>query len=395
MKNKIENGKLTFYLEGRIDSNNSGEIESELNSTIEANPGVSVSIDAENLEYISSAGLRVLLKVRKQIGSSLAVDNVSPEVFDIFEVTGFTDLLDVRKRMREISVEGCEMIGSGGFGKVYRLDPETIVKVFSPGITLDMVQHERDTAQKAFLAGVPTAISYDVVKSGDSYGVVYELLNARTVAQIIDADPARIEEMGRKSGKLLRHLHEIEMGEGVLPDRKQELLKWLTNVEYILEPAETEMIRGFIQSIPDRHIFLHGDFNSKNIMVQEDGELILIDIGDATIGHPVFDVAGLVLPYLYLPKANIPEEERRRLLGFRLEDGPKMWDVIIREYFSLRESGESALIADKVMPVAELMSRYHGIRRTGYDQEYMRNAALPIIRQRLLPLIKNAEPVDW
>ena len=61
---------------------------------------------ADRLEYISSAGLRVLMKLRKKAGKALPVLNVSPEVFEVFEMTGFTELLDVKKRLREIAVEG-------------------------------------------------------------------------------------------------------------------------------------------------------------------------------------------------------------------------------------------------------------------------------------------------
>ena len=395
MKTTLKNNTLTICLEGRIDTNNAQATEAELIAAVDANPGAETVIDAAELEYISSAGLRALMKLRKKVGKTLPVLNVSSEVYEIFEVTGFTELLDVHKRMRELSVEGCELIGSGGFGKVYRIDPETIVKVYSPTITLDMVQHERDTAQKAFLAGVPTAISYDVVRCGDCYGVVFELLNAKTVAQIMDEDPSRVPEMGRKSAQLLKELHQIEIAAGALPDRKEEFLSWLPNVEPVLESAEAETILRFIQSLPERGTFLHGDFNSKNIMVQEDGEFILIDIGDAAVGHPVFDVASLILPYLFLPKSPLPEEERRRLMGFRLEDGPRMWDAMCREYFGVDSPAEVEGITGKTMAYAQLLASYQGTRRCGYDLDYMNRVSVVGIRQRLLPLISSAKPMDW
>lgn len=92
--------------------------------------------------------------------------NVSPEVYEIFHVTGFTKLMDVKKRLREINVEGCEEIGSGAYGRVYRLDSETIAKLYSPSINPAVVERERTISQKAFLMGIPTAISFDMVKCG-------------------------------------------------------------------------------------------------------------------------------------------------------------------------------------------------------------------------------------
>ena len=53
------------------------------------------------------------MKVRKQAGSEVRIFDVSPEVYDILDMTGFTELLTVEKRFREISVDGCEIIGKG------------------------------------------------------------------------------------------------------------------------------------------------------------------------------------------------------------------------------------------------------------------------------------------
>ena len=162
MKSMVDNETVTIFLEGRIDTNNASAVENEIAEITGENPNLAPEFDASSLEYISSAGLRVLLKTAKSSSKKVKVLNVSKDVYDIFETTGFTNILDVNKALREISVEGCELIGSGGYGKVYRLDKETIAKLYIPSVSLEMVQHERDTAQKAFLLGVPTAISYDV-----------------------------------------------------------------------------------------------------------------------------------------------------------------------------------------------------------------------------------------
>ena len=70
------------------------------------------------------------MKLKKMTQKEIYIENVSNEIYDIFEVTGFTDIFKVQKRLREISVENCEVIGEGANGKVYRLDDETIIKVF-------------------------------------------------------------------------------------------------------------------------------------------------------------------------------------------------------------------------------------------------------------------------
>ena len=93
MITKTENA---IMITGRIDSNNAKQFEDELLAAVGEN-SETATLDAAELEYISSAGLRVFLKLKKSIKGSVNVINVSPEVYDIFEVTGFTSLLSVKK----------------------------------------------------------------------------------------------------------------------------------------------------------------------------------------------------------------------------------------------------------------------------------------------------------
>lgn len=397
MNYKIENDEIRICLSGRIDTSNVAEVEKEITDILSTNEKLTPAFDAGELAYISSAGLRILMKVAKTAGKKIKIYDVSKEVYDILETTGFTNILDVQKALRQVSIEGCELIGSGGYGKVYRLDPETIVKVYTAGLSLEAIQQERDTAQKAFLLGVPTAISYDVVKCNEGYGVVFELLNAKTTAQIMDADRERIPEIGTKCANLLKSLHEIQIEDDSFPDRKKELLDMVDKIQPILEPSEADEIRAFINKIPESRSFLHGDFNSKNIMVNGD-EFLLIDIGDAAFGHPVFDVTGLLLAYLYLPKSQMmSEEERYRLMGFHLEDAPILLNKMLATYFNLDENDKES-IGKKIqmmMPYANLLVCGHSTRRCGYNLEYMKNVTLKLIKSKLLPSIREAMPLEW
>ena len=89
----MENGRFVIALQGRIDTNNATEVEKELLALLAQYQGQVPVLDAAELSYISSAGLRVLMKLRKQAGKPITVENVSREVYDIFETTGFTELL--------------------------------------------------------------------------------------------------------------------------------------------------------------------------------------------------------------------------------------------------------------------------------------------------------------
>ena len=125
----IKDGLLVINLIGRIDASNAPEVEKNINEIISNSSEKNYIIDAEKLEYISSAGLRVLLRLRKTV-SELKVINVSNEIYNIFDMTGFVELLIVEKAYRKLSVDGCEVIAQGAKGRIYRYDDETIVKVF-------------------------------------------------------------------------------------------------------------------------------------------------------------------------------------------------------------------------------------------------------------------------
>ena len=151
-------------VQGSVSSANAQVFEEELLAAISAQD---LTIDAEELVYISSAGLRVLLKAKKALSGQLIMENVSAEVFDILDMTGFTEILTVHKALRRISIEGLTEIGHGQNGSVYRMDADTIVKVFRANIDYGMVQNEIAKSKSAFMLGIPTAISYDVVKVGE------------------------------------------------------------------------------------------------------------------------------------------------------------------------------------------------------------------------------------
>ena len=93
---KTAEGKLFITLEGRVDSTNAAETEEALNALREEAPGTPVVLDCRELQYISSAGLRMILRLRKA-DPEASIVNVVPEVYEIFDMTGFTDMMPVSK----------------------------------------------------------------------------------------------------------------------------------------------------------------------------------------------------------------------------------------------------------------------------------------------------------
>lgn len=95
--NKIhENGKLTLALEGRLDTTTAPQLQEVLIPSFDE--AKEINLDFLKLDYVSSAGLRVLLmgqKTAKAKGGSMTLTNVGAEIMEVFEMTGFADMLTV------------------------------------------------------------------------------------------------------------------------------------------------------------------------------------------------------------------------------------------------------------------------------------------------------------
>jgi uncharacterized protein (TIGR02172 family) len=294
MKTSYENSTLTVYLEGHIDSVNSPAIEKEIDDYLAQYSPASLILDAEKLDYISSAGLRVLLELRKKF-SDLRVINVSNEVYEIFDVTGFAELMTVEKAYRTYDVTGCELIGEGANGKVYRVNRDTIVKVYKDASSLDAIKRERELSRTAFLLGVPTAIPYDVVKVGDTYGSVFELLNAKSFDELLREDAGNLGFVVEKSVEIMKIIHSTKAPEN-LPSQKDTVVSWIGQVEDYFTAEQIEKLRALIDAIPEEGMMMHGDLHIKNIMLQN-GETLLIDMDTLCTGNPIYELAFIYNAY--------------------------------------------------------------------------------------------------
>lgn len=301
MKTEEKDGKILFELEGRIDSSNAAQTEQEILEKLSENEGKEVAFEIGNLQYISSAGLRVLMKVRKMSGEKLEIRDVSPEIYEILETTGFTELFSVRKKLREISVEGCEKLGQGGNGAVYRLDEDKIVKVYKPWMGLDAIDREREFARRAFINGIPSVIAYDTVKVGDCLGVVFEMLRSDTLGHAMRNNPEKLDEYVDQYVALAKTLHSTHVPKNsftriqdVLHERTDNLGRWCT-------ADEIKLLHTIIDSIPEADTITHNDLHPGNIMIQ-DGELVLIDMPEVTMGPPICDMVAIFRDMISAPK---------------------------------------------------------------------------------------------
>ena len=345
MKSNTDNNKLTIFLEGRIDANNALQTENDVFAVTSQHPGAEVVFDAEKLEYISSAGLRVLLKVMKSSKEHVSVINVSRDVYDIFETTGFTEMLDIKKAYRRVSVDGCKVIGNGFYGTVYRIDPETIVKVYRSPESLSMIQNEKKLARTALVAGVPTAIPYDVVRVGDSYGSVFELINAKTFNDLLIEQPEKTDDIIKQYARFLHLVNSQTVPAGKLESAKEKCLGYLESVKKYFDDDLYRRLEALLSEIPEMHNVIHGDAQMKNVMMKDD-EPMLIDMDTLSEGHPIFDIQSVYVTYFAFGEDE--PSNSMDFLGLPSDTTVKVWEDFVGYYFDTQDEARITQLRDKI-----------------------------------------------
>ena len=362
---KKEGNRLTVALIGHIDSANAGDVEKEIREILDAEKPSDLVLDADQLNYISSAGLRIILRLRKEY-ADLKIINVSSDVYEIFDMTGFTEMMDISKAYRVISVDGCEVIGQGANGKVYRIDTDTVVKVYFNPDALPEIHRERELARAAFILGIPTAIPYDVVRVGEGYGSVFELLNAKSFAKLLINKEKPLEEVAAMSVDLLKQIHSTKIKPGTMPDMKAVALDWADFLKDYLPEDKWVKLHKLVADVPEDMHMMHGDYHIKNVMLQN-GEVLLIDMDTLCHGHPVFELASIY--NAYQGYSDVDHQVVQDFIGIPYETARKFWKETLRLYLDDADEETMRSVEEKAMLIGYTRIMRRRIRRNGFDTE--------------------------
>ncbi len=351
MTTNLIDGALTFALKGRIDSSNVNAFEEEIMSELSLIDQIDIAFDAAQLEYVSSAGLRVFLKLKKKYKNPIRIFNVSDEVFDIFDVTGFTDILNVERTMREITIRGCRKISSALNGEIFQLSDDEMIKVYGDGIPLSEVKKERSYAQTAMISGIPTLIPYDVVKCEKGFGIVFEKAEMTSLSYLISRDAALLPDYAVKFATMLRELHQTGIDAGKLPEIKDRYREWIAQTG---EPdSQTEVFKNLINSIPDSPMYVHGDINLNSVMVKDD-ELLLLDMAGSARGHAIFDLQALFASLVAIERTS--EGYCRKTFGLTAAACLEFWNIFFKHYMDGR--------VPEIKSMNELLLKYFVLKQS-------------------------------
>lgn len=377
---------IRIILSGRIDSINASQVEKEVMDQLDGKDNISIELDASGLEYISSSGLRVILRLRKQY-HDISITGVNSGIYEILDMTGFTEMMQVVKAYRVVSVDGCEEIGRGANGTIYRIDRDTVVKVYKNADALEDIRHEREMAKLALVLGIPTAISYDVVRVGESYGSVFELLNASSFSRILAEEPEKMDWCVHEYVNMLKKIHSTAVPGGKLPDMKEKVLGWVEFLQDHLPEDACRKLRTLIEGVPQDDHMLHGDYHTKNLELQN-GEVLLIDMDTLAVGHPIFELGFIYGSFVGF--SEVDHEVIRRFQGFDHETGIRFWRKSLAAYLGTDDEEKIREVENKARVIAYIRLIRRSIRRGKADTEEGR-AEISFWKQELLSLLEKTD----
>ena len=355
IQSRVSENVLTILLQGRVDSVTAPVAEAEIEKVRAETPHTALILDADALEYVSSAGLRVILRLRKA-EKEFRFINASPEVYEVLEMTGFTEMIPVEKAFRRLSVDGCPVIGKGAKGTVYRYNGDTIVKVYRDADSLPLIRRERELARRAFVLGIPTAISYDVVRVGENYGSVFELLDAKSFTQLIAEDPSRLPELVKIYAEMLRQIHQTTVRPEDMPDIKEKMRRWCNDMTTYLSPEACEKLRGLVEAVPDTLNMLHFDYHTNNVMMQGN-EALLIDMDTLCHGHPIFELVNIYATYVGLGEVDPTIVEKFMALPYATTTA--IWKTFLPIYLGTDDEARIREVEDKTELLAAVRLLRH------------------------------------
>ena len=371
MNSYVENNNIVIELPNRIDADNSTKIGEEINNRLSDDPDITPEFDGSGLGYISSSGLRILLEISRRYKDKILIRDVSPEVYEIFDVTGFAGLFKVRKKLKTVSIEGCAEIGKGAFGTVYRLDREKIVKVYHEGISVDECEHELEITKKAFMMGIPTAIPFDMAIADGKYAALYELLDAGSMSKMLRDDPSAYDFCIDKYTELLKTIHSIHTSDEIFPSHTAEFRNKCHEISDRIPKKISGLFRDFYDGLADSDNLIHGDYHAENILLREN-EALVIDLDTLGTGDPLFDIS-----IAYMTTKAAPEGANVKFPGVPTETVHRFFDDFITSYYE----GKTGREIENIIRKAGLISCVEGIYKM---KDLTDNEQIGAIYNRLL-----------
>lgn len=260
---------------------------------------------------------------------------------------------------KQITISGCEIIGKGSKSTVYRYKSDKIVKIYENNDSLEVISLEQRLATKAYELGIPTPISFDLVKTEDKYGVMFELFQSKSLSELIVNDIKNIDKYIIEYVKLLKLIHNTKVEPNDIPNIKDYVPVWVKGCEEVLDQESLNKINTLIDNIPDQLTMLHCDYHTNNVLKQDD-KIILIDMDCLSYGHPIFELVNMYFAFVGI--VEVYPDNADKFLGMNKKTANLIWDRFLPHYFDTSNESELLELTDKIRLLTFVRILRHVVR---------------------------------
>ncbi len=254
---------------------------------------------------------------------------------------------------RQIDLAGWTQVGEGGNGKTYVNPecPDRMLKVNnSRSNDLESVKKEFDVSKAVEALGLPTPKMYEIVRVGDAFGAISQLIKKKkSLSRICHDEPERTEEMAQLLAKLGKEFFATPCDTEFFPSRLQQALKG-TEVATYIGRKDRQKIRAFLETLKECTTCSHGDFQPGNVILSE-GKPYWIDLGRFAYGDPMFDIGHL----FQICKIYAPMKQVQNIFHMTLEQFHRYWDAFAKAYTGKEDHSEFDVLAGKFAAIDVMM----------------------------------------
>lgn len=234
--------------------------------------------------------------------------------------------------MRCISTKDLKVLGKGASAVIYELNENQVLKEYFKNFTKDMILEENRLTNAVYQAGIPTMKAYDVVKTDDYLGGVYERLYAKDLIQCMKEDKKNLQVYAQRFGEFVRKAHQVKLPKEDFADGRELMLKVAQNRDILnINEEEQKKLIGVISNLPVCDNFSHGDCHVGNVMLREDS-LLFIDVGRVTRASAFVDFVSMFSIYRLMSYHGIhnPPVVSPNAAPFTEEEREIIWNTYLR-----------------------------------------------------------------
>ncbi|MGI6270065.1 MAG: phosphotransferase [Candidatus Howiella sp.] len=293
---------------------------------------------------------------------------------------------EIAKRMEQKEgCNSCRLLGTEEFTDYCAMNR------FSIGcdetIRGDMQRALNDTVQDVYNE---QNIPFDVVKVGDQFASVFELLSAKSFSKLIKAEPEKADYYIGLFVELLKQIHSTEVKPEDMPDIKAVALDWADFLKDHLPQEQANKLYSLIESVPDRYTMIHGDYHTNNVEMQN-GEVLLIDMDTLSHGHPVFELASMFLGFVAF--GELDHNITLKFMGLPYEITTQIWKKSLALYLGTEDASVIRAVEQKAQVIGYARLLRRTIRREADTEHGKRQIAL--CKEKLSDLLGRVKSLNF